>query len=101
VTSDKRAAVLPEVPTAKEGGVPGFVATSWNALAVPAKTPPAVIARLNRDIATAVNSPDVKKKLAELNVEARSGSPAEAAALLAGDTKRWGEVIVRARIPTQ
>jgi tripartite-type tricarboxylate transporter receptor subunit TctC len=101
VTGEKRAAVLPEVPTAKESGLPGFVASSWNALAAPAKTPKDVIDRLNKDIAAAVNSPDVKKKLQDLNVEARSSSPEQAAALLASETKRWGEVIVRAKIPTQ
>lgn len=101
VTGDKRAAVLPEVPTAKESGLPAFVAASWNALAAPAKTPKEVIARLNKEINAAVNSADVKKKLADLNVEARSSSPEQAAALLASETKRWGEVIVRAKIPTQ
>ncbi len=101
VTGDKRAAVLPDVPTAKESGLPTFVAASWNALAAPAKTPKEVIARLNKEINAAVNSADVKKKLADLNVEARSSSPEQAAALLASETKRWGEVIVRAKIPTQ
>jgi tripartite-type tricarboxylate transporter receptor subunit TctC len=101
VTGDKRAAVLPEVPTAKESGLPTFVASSWNALAAPAKTPPAVIARLNKDITAALNSPDVKEKLAGLNVEARASTPEQAAALLASETKRWGDVIVRAKIPTQ
>lgn len=101
VTGDKRAAVLPEVPTAKESGLPTFVASSWNALAAPAKTHQAVIARLNKEIAAAVNSPDVKKKLADLNVEARTSSPEQAAELLASETKRWGEVITRAKIPTQ
>nr|WP_254425611.1 tripartite tricarboxylate transporter substrate binding protein [Polaromonas sp. A23] len=101
VTGEKRAAVLPDVPTAKESGLSGFVASSWNALAAPAKTPKDVIARLNKEIAAAVNSPDVKKKLADLNVEARASSPEQAAELLASETKRWGEVIVRAKIPTQ
>ncbi len=101
VTGDKRAAVLPEVPTAKESGLPTFVAASWNALAAPAKTPKDVIARLNKEISAAVNSADVKKKLADLNVEARASSPEQAAALLASETKRWGDVIVRAKIPTQ
>ena len=101
VTGDKRAAVLPEVPTAKESGLPTFVASSWNALAAPAKTPKSVIARLNKDIAAAVNSPDVKAKLENLNVEARSSTPEQTADLLASETKRWGEVIVRAKIPTQ
>jgi tripartite-type tricarboxylate transporter receptor subunit TctC len=101
VTGDKRATVLPEVPTAKESGLPTFVASSWNALAAPAKTPKAVIDRLNKEIAAAVNSADVKAKLYNLNVEARSSSPEQAAALLASETKRWGDVIVRAKIPTQ
>jgi tripartite-type tricarboxylate transporter receptor subunit TctC len=101
VTGEKRAAVLPDVPTAKESGLPSFVASSWNALAAPAKTPKDVIARLNKEINAAVNSADVKKKLADLNVEARGSSPEQAAALLASETKRWGDVIVRARIPTQ
>ena len=101
VTGDKRTAVLPDVPTAKESGLPTYVASSWNALAVPAKTPKSVIARLNKDIAAAVNSPDVKKKLGELNVEARASSPEQAAELLASETKRWGDVIQRAKIPQQ
>ena len=101
VTGDQRAAVLPSVPTAKESGLPTYVAGSWNALAAPAKTPKSVIARLNKDILAAVNAPDVKKKLAELNVEARSSSPEQAAELLASEVKRWGEVIQRAKIPQQ
>lgn len=101
VTGARRAAELPDVPTARESGVAGFVASSWNGLAAPAKTPASVIARLNKDIAAAVNAPDVKKKLHDLSVEAQSSSPEQAAELLAGEIKRWGEVIVRAKIPTQ
>lgn len=101
VTGEKRTAVLPDVPTARESGLTGYVASSWNALAAPAKTPKDVIARLNREIVAAVNSPDVKKKLHELNVEAQSSSPEQAADLLASETKRWGDVIVRAKIPKQ
>jgi tripartite-type tricarboxylate transporter receptor subunit TctC len=101
VTSAKRAEVLPEVPTAREAGLPGYVASSWNALAAPAKTPKDVIARLNKDIAAAVNAPDVKKKLHDLNVEAQAGTPEQAAELLSSEIKRWGDVIVRAKIPQQ
>lgn len=101
VTGEKRAAVLPDVPTAKESGLPTFVASSWNALAAPAKTPKDVIARLNKEIAAALNSPDVKKKLHDLNVEAYSSTPEQAAELLASEIKRWGAVIVRAKIPLQ
>jgi tripartite-type tricarboxylate transporter receptor subunit TctC len=101
VTGEKRAAVLPDVPTAKESGLPAFVASSWNALAAPAKTPKDVIARLNKDIALALTNPDIKKKLHELNVEALPGTPEQAAALLASETKRWGDVINTAKIPKQ
>ena len=101
VTGAKRSVVLPDVPTANESGIGGLNASSWNGLAAPAKTPPAVIARLNKDIAAAVNSPDVRKKLHDLNVEAQSSSPEQAAELLAAEIRRWGEVIVRAKIPTQ
>lgn len=101
VTGDKRAAVLPDVPTAKESGLPSFVASSWNALAAPAKTPKDVIARLNKDIALALNNPDIKKKLHDLNVEANPSTPEQAAALLGSEIKRWGDVIVRAKVPTQ
>lgn len=101
VTGEKRAAVLPDLPTAKESGLPTFVASSWNALAAPAKTPKNVIARLNKDVVAALNAPDVKKKLLDLNVEARASSPEQASELLASEIKRWGEVITRAKIPKQ
>jgi len=101
VTGAKRSAVLPDVPTAIESGIAGLVATSWNGLAAPTGTPPAVIARLNKDIVDAVNAPDVKAKLHALNVEAQSSTPQQAASLLASETRRWGDIITRAKVPTQ
>lgn len=101
VTGDKRAAVLPEVPTARESGLPTFVASSWNALAAPAKTPKNVIARLNKEVVAALNAPDVKNKLHDLNVEARASSPEQASELLTSEIRRWGDVITRAKIQKQ
>ena len=101
VTGAKRSLVLPDVPTAVESGVAGLVATSWNGLAAPAGTPAAVVSRLNKDIVAAVNAPDVKSRLQALNVEAQSSSPEQAASLLASETRRWGDIIARAKIPTQ
>jgi tripartite-type tricarboxylate transporter receptor subunit TctC len=101
VTGEKRSAALPEVPTARESGLPNFVAVSWNGLAAPARTPKPVIERLNREVAAALNHPDVRRRLAELNVDAQASTPDQASALLASEVKRWGEVIVRARIPLQ
>src|SRR5205814_1951278 len=75
VMGSKRRADMPDVPTVMESGIADFDVASWNALAAPARTPPDVIARLNRDINAALASPEVRAKLAELGVEARGGSP--------------------------
>ncbi len=101
VTGEKRAAALPDVPTARESGLSGFVASSWNGLAAPARAPRPVIERLHREVVAALNHPEVRRRLAELNVDAQSSSPEQASALLASEIKRWGEVMVRARIPQQ
>jgi len=101
VTGAKRASVLPDVPTAKESGVANFEAASWNAIAAPGKTPKSVIARLNKEITAALNSPDVKKRLADQNVAAQASTPEQATELLASEVKRWGDVIVRAKVPQQ
>jgi tripartite-type tricarboxylate transporter receptor subunit TctC len=101
VTGKKRSTALPDVPTAVEQGVKGFQASSWNALAVPGKTPRPVIDRLNKDIVAALAKPEVKKKLADLNIDADMSTPEEAAQLLASDIKRWGAVIEKAGIPKQ
>ena len=97
----KRSASLPDVPTAKESGIVNMNTASWNALAVSAKTPKDIIAKLNAAIATALASPDVKKRLADLGVEAGSSSPEVLSELLNAEIKRWGEVITRANISRQ
>jgi len=101
VTSEKRSALLPEVPTAREAGLPAYVASSWNALAVPAATPRDVVARLHREIAAAVNDPEVSKRLRELNIEPRTSTPEQTQAFLQSEIRRWGDVIQRANIPRQ
>ena len=101
VTGDKRSPLLPNTPTAQEAGVPGFTASSWNALAAPAKTPAPIIERLHQEIAKAVANPEVAKKLQGVNVQPQSSTPTETAALLKSEIKRWGDVIVSAKIPKQ
>ena len=99
VMSDTRASQLPEVPTLMQSGVANFDVSSWNALAAPAKTPKDVIARLNKEVQAALNNPDVKKKLYELNVEARGSTPEKQGELLASEIKRWSDVIAKAGVP--
>lgn len=101
VTGEKRSELLPQTPTAQEQGVKGFVASSWNALAVSSKTPPELVNRLHKEIAAAVSNPEVVKKLRSLNVQAQSSTPAETAQLLQTEIQRWGTVIEKAGIPKQ
>lgn len=101
VTGNERSVLLPHVPTAKEQGVEGFVAASWNALAVSARTPDAVVDQLHSAIAAAVNHPEVVRKLALQHVHAKSSTPTQASQLLQSEIQRWGQVIQDAGIPRQ
>ena len=74
---------------------------SWNALAAPARTPAAVVARLNQEAQKALNHPDVKKRLADLNVTAKHSSSEQLGRLLDSEILRWSDVIQKAGIPQQ
>ena len=101
VTGAKRSVFFPDIPTASEAGLKNFSASSWNALAAPAKTPPAIIEILNKSIVEAVNDPEVKSKLQDIFVEAQASTPKEMKLLLESDIKRWGNIIDKAHIPKQ
>jgi tripartite-type tricarboxylate transporter receptor subunit TctC len=101
VTSDKRFPALADVPTAQEAGVPHYNVASWNALAVPAKTPQPVIARLNQAANDALKQPEVQQQLQKLGVRPQGGTPQELQALLAAEIKRWAGVIAQAKIERQ
>jgi tripartite-type tricarboxylate transporter receptor subunit TctC len=97
-TSEKRYAGLSEVPTVIESGVAGYSVASWNALAAPSGTPPAVIERLNRAAREAISQTAVHKRLQELGVRPEAGTPKQLETLLASEIRRWGEVIRAANI---
>lgn len=101
VMGAKRATVLADVPTIAESGVRGFDVASWNALAAPARTPPQVIALLNREANKALADAGLRKQLADLNVTAAGGTPEQLRDLLASEIRRWSEVIARANVPRQ
>ena len=102
VMGDTRHDDLPgTVLVSSQPGLSHFNVSSWNALAVPAKTPSAVISRLNLEAHKALNHPDVKKRLADLNVTARHSSPEQLARLLDTEIVRWGGVIQKAGIAQQ
>lgn len=94
---------LPGVPLAREAGgtLANFNATSWNGLAVPAKTPPAAIERLNKAVNEALKQAEVRQKLTEMTLHPGGSTPQQLGQRLASDVKRWSEVIERAKIPKQ
>ncbi len=93
VTSAKRHALLPEVPTIAESGVPGFAVTSWSGMCAPAAVPKPIIAKLNADVAKALNMPDVLRRLAEQGVEAVPSSPEQFATFIKSETIKWAKVV--------
>ncbi|MFN7087443.1 MAG: Bug family tripartite tricarboxylate transporter substrate binding protein [Burkholderiales bacterium] len=98
VTGLKRAAVLPQVPTVAESGVAGYAATNWYGLIAPAKTPKAIIDRINRDLTAALKSPEVIRQLNDRGIDATPTSPAEYAKFIRDEEKKWLPIIKRANI---
>jgi tripartite-type tricarboxylate transporter receptor subunit TctC len=93
VTSDRRSAAAPELPTMQEAGVKGFVVTSWAGMLAPAGTPKDVLARLTLAAQAAINSPAVKTALVNDGAEPGGGSSIEFARFMADEMKIWGEVV--------
>jgi len=93
VTSATRAPALPDTPTIAESGLTGFEASSWFGLLAPAGTPPAVIARLNGEIATWLGTPEAKEKLLALGANAAGGTPEDFAKHIAAETAKWAKVV--------
>lgn len=93
VTSERRAAMLPEVPTMIEAGIPGFVVTQWHGTLVPAGTPRPVVERLQREIVKALQQPDVASRLANDGTDAVGSSPQQFAAHLQAEREKWSKVI--------
>ena len=102
VMGDTLHADLPgTVLVSSQPGLSNFQVSSWNALAVPVKTPAAVVARLNLEVQKVLNQAEVKKRLAEWSVHAKHSSPEQLGRLLDAEISRWGDVIQRAGIPKQ
>jgi tripartite-type tricarboxylate transporter receptor subunit TctC len=93
VTTAKRLAELPEIPTLAESGLPNFVSDTWNAISAPPKTPPAIIAKLNAAINDVIKMPEVKAQFERMHLLGVGGTPADMAKIVKDDTERWGAVI--------
>jgi len=93
VTTAKRARSMPELPTVAEAGVPGFEATTWHGVLVPAGTPAAIIDRLNTEINRMLQLPDVRERLTALGAEIIGGTPKEFADHIQHEIPKWAKVI--------
>ena len=93
ISGAKRSAALPDVPTMIEAGLPGFEATSWYCVVAPAGTPKAIIDRLNTEIVKALNTPEMRQRLADDGAEVESSTPAELARFVHAEIPKWARAV--------
>src|SRR5438876_9335591 len=98
VASDKRFALLPDVPTVAESGLPGYEASVWWGRVAPAKTPPEIVRQLNAETNKALANPAISNKLGELGVVVTPGMPDQFAAFIKSQTELWSDVVKSAGI---
>jgi tripartite-type tricarboxylate transporter receptor subunit TctC len=98
VSSGKRDPALPDTPTFSEGGASGYAVTSWLGLLAPAKTPRAIIDRVNREIEGVMADPETRERYATLGIVPNPSSTDAFAALIRSDFERWGKVVKQAGI---
>jgi len=98
VSGPERSAAAPEFPTIQESGVPGYSVTTWYGLSAPAKTPRAIVDRLNDTVVKALNSPDVRSRLRDLGANGVGNTPEQYTAFIREEIDKWGKVIKAAGI---
>jgi tripartite-type tricarboxylate transporter receptor subunit TctC len=98
ITGGERNPTVPEVPSAKESGIPKMDMDFWIGFGAPAGTPPAIIEKLNKDIVASLSLPDARKKIDEMGLTVVGSTPAQAAQLVDSEIQRWSAVIKQAGI---
>jgi len=101
VTTRERSALLPDLPSLHEAGIPGYDVTSWTGLFAPTGTPPEIIVRLNEEVRKVIADPDSKAKIAVTGFDAFSGPPETLAAFVQSELVTWGKLIKDAGIEPQ
>lgn len=101
VTSAQRLAVLPDVPTMAESGLPGFESYNWQGIVAPAGTPAPIIAKLNAELNRILKEADVQKAIADTGSQAGGGTPEEFGAFIKSETAKWAHVIKAGNIQLQ
>jgi tripartite-type tricarboxylate transporter receptor subunit TctC len=98
VSSNKRVPFLPDVPTIAESGVTNYWTYSWNGMVLPAKTPSNVVMRINKEINSAIATPEIQKRFRELIMEPRTGTPDDLQKMYEADVTVWRRIITEAKI---
>ena len=93
VTSDRRVATLPDVPTVAESGFPGFADYTWVGLFLPAGAPPDAVTRLNGEIEKLLQQPDMRERLAAIGFEPVGGTPRQFSEYLKTELVKWARVV--------
>lgn len=96
VSGNHRSALVPDVPTVAESGLPGFDVTTWYGLVAPAGVPDAIVNKLSAEVATILARPDVRERLTAAGTEPQSMTPQEFAAFIGGEQAKWRKLIVDA-----
>jgi tripartite-type tricarboxylate transporter receptor subunit TctC len=93
VSTEKRSAALPEIPTIAESGLPGYQTNTWNSMLVPRGTPAAVVRRLNAEVVAVLNEPEVRERMKQQGIDAAPGTPAELSAYIKAEMARFDQLI--------
>jgi tripartite-type tricarboxylate transporter receptor subunit TctC len=101
VTGTRRTSAAADIPTVAESGVPGYEVTSWYGLSAPAKTPQAIIARLNSEAVRALNNAELRERLLGLGADPAGNTPEQYAAFIRNEIDKWAKVIKAAGIKSE
>jgi tripartite-type tricarboxylate transporter receptor subunit TctC len=101
VTRAKRSALVPELPTIAEAGVPGYESIGWYGVLAPARTPPAIIARLHRELMNAIAEREVRERFAANGIETLGTTPEQFASYLRDEYVKWGKVVRAAGVKSE
>jgi tripartite-type tricarboxylate transporter receptor subunit TctC len=98
ITTAKRSALYPDIPTVAESGLPGYQADAWYGVLVPARTPTEIVQRLNREVHAVLKTPDFRSKVAAQGAEVTGSTPDEFAAFMRLEIAKWAKVTSRLKI---